>query len=789
MEIIDNDDLVQDIEASEDLTIPEVLPVLPVRDVVIFKNMLLPLFIGRTRSIKTIEESIAIYNKLLFVVSQNDPEIENPEPEKLYNTGTVSRILRILKLPDQKMKLLIQGVSTAKIDNYTVKNELLFAKIDILPDNNLDKVTLEIEATMRSVKALSTKILELRGELSEDISSILNSINEPGKLADLVASNLTLKLEEFQKILESSDSVTKLNLVNKYLTREVKLSSVQAKISDDVQKELSKTQRDYYLREHLRAIHKELGDFDEKFYEIDDYSKQIKKAKMPKEAEEEVNKQLKRLDLMQIDSSEATIIRTYIDYLLEIPWSKSTKDFFDINYSKKILDKEHYGLEKIKDRILEYLSVKKLNPKMKGPILCFVGPPGVGKTSLGKAISKAIKRKFVRISLGGINDEAEIRGHRRTYIGAMPGRIIQGIIQAKTNNPVFMMDEIDKLGSDFRGDPSSALLEVLDPEQNFEFYDHYLNIKYDLSKVIFIMTANIVDNIPQALHDRMEIINLSGYTDEEKINIANNFLIPRELKETGLLRRKIKITSNALLQIINEYTLEAGVRCLQREINTIFRKIARKIAEKKKGPFNITKSNLHLYLGVRKYYPELEQDKSEIGVSIGLAWTQSGGEPLYVEALIVQGKGELVLTGQIGEVMQESAKTAVTYTRANFCKTKKENQKLDNSDIHIHVPACAIPKDGPSAGIAIACAIVSILTKKPVNKDVAMTGEISLRGKVLPVGGLKEKSLGALRAGVKTVIIPKKNEKDLQEIPIKIRKQIKYIIVEHMDEVLKHTLL
>jgi ATP-dependent Lon protease len=559
---------------------------------------------------------------------------------------------------------------------------------------------------------------------------------------------------------------------------------MQAKIQSDVKDEISKSQRDYFLREQVRVIHKELGEDDGKLKEIEDYRRKIRRAKMSKSADKEALKQLKRLDQMHADSAEASVVRTYLDWLVELPWSKTTKDIIDIKNARTVLDEDHFGLKHVKDRILEYLSVRKLNPKMKGPILCFVGPPGVGKTSLGQAIARAVKRKFVRISLGGIRDEAEIRGHRRTYIGALPGRILQGLKQSGANNPVFMMDEIDKLGSDFRGDPSSALLEALDPEQNSSFSDHYLNISFDLSKVMFILTANFTDTIPSALLDRMEVITLSGYTEDEKHAIAQRHLIPRQIKENGLKSKTLSISNGSLSKIITEYTSEAGLRNLEREIGTLCRKVARKIAEGDKGPFRITKNNLQGYLGVPKYFPEMDQENSQVGLSTGLAWTQAGGEVLYVEASLIDGKGELIVTGQIGEVMQESARAALSYARANLVSFGIKKNILENKDIHIHVPAGAIPKDGPSAGIAMATALISILINKPVNKDVAMTGEITLRGRVLPIGGLKEKALGALRAGIRTIIIPEKNKKDLAEIPMNVKRKINFVPAKNMEKVI-----
>ncbi len=780
----DKDDLISIIEDDDkDDDIPGIIPLMPVRDVVIFTDMLLPLFVGREKSVRAVEEAMA-KDRYLFVATQKDPSIENPKPDEIYTVGTVSRILRMLKLPDGRLKALVQGIAKARTVEYLRKRSWYRVKIETILDEPVKEMDLEVEALMRNVREHSEKILSLRGELTGDVSAILESIDDPGKLADLVASNLKLKIEESQALLELIDPVVRLRKVNDLLTRELALSSMQAKIQSDVKDEISKSQRDYFLREQMRAIHKELGELDEKVQEIDDYKKKIKRARMSKEAEKEALKQLKRLDQMHPDSAESSVVRTYLDWLVDMPWSKTTKDVINIKEAKKVLDRDHYGLDKVKDRVLEYLSVRKLNPKMKGPILCFVGPPGVGKTSLGQAIARAMKRKFVRISLGGIRDEAEIRGHRRTYIGALPGRILQGLKQCGTKNPVFMMDEIDKLGSDFRGDPSSALLEALDPEQNTAFSDHYMNLPFDLSNVMFILTANLTDTIPSALLDRMEVINLSGYTEDEKKVIAENHLIPRQIKENGLKVRNISISSGGLLQIIREYTSEAGLRNLEREIGTICRKVARKIAEGEKGVFVISKNNLEKYLGVPKYFPEMDQEDSQVGLSTGLAWTQVGGEVLYVEASLIAGKGELIITGQLGDVMQESARAAVSYARANLGSLGVEENFFENTDIHIHVPAGAIPKDGPSAGTAMATALISALTNKPVNKDVAMTGEITLRGRVLPIGGLKEKSLGALRAGIHTIIIPEKNKKDLSEIPKNVKRKIKFVPVRHMDEVI-----
>ena len=778
------DDLIHLIEDDTDEEdIPTLLPLLPVRDVVIFTDMLLPLFVGRKRSILAVEEALA-GDRFLLLATQKDPIIENPEPDDIYTMGTVGRLLRMLKLPDGRVKALVQGVAHAKVTRYIRKKSFYRVRIDRIFEQPVEEITIETEAMMRNVRKQAEKILSLRGEFSGDIGSILERIEDPGKLADLVVSNLKLKIEESQDILEITDPFARLRKVNDLLTRELALSAMQAKIQSDVKDEISKSQRDFFLREQVRAIHRELGELDERGQEVEEYSKKIRQAKMPKPAQEEDEKQLRRMAQMHPDAAETSVVRTYLDWLVGMPWTKSTKDVIDIHRAKAILDRDHYGLQNVKDRILEYLSVRKLNPRMKGPILCFVGPPGVGKTSLGQAIARAIKRKFVRISLGGIRDEAEIRGHRRTYIGALPGHILQSLKQCATNNPVFMMDEIDKLGADFRGDPSSALLEALDPEQNNAFSDHYLNLPFDLSNVMFILTANFTDTIPSALLDRMEVINLSGYTEEEKIHIARQYLLPRQIKENGLTPKKLTVSSGAIRQIIAEYTAEAGVRNLEREIGSLSRKVARQIAEGRKGPFAITRRNLHKFLGVHKYQPEMDQEDSQVGLATGLAWTQIGGEVLYVEATLIGGKGELIVTGQVGDVMQESVRAAVSYAKAHLSAFKIKETFLDNQDVHIHVPAGAIPKDGPSAGIAMVTALISSLTQIRIHKDVAMTGEITLRGRVLPIGGLKEKALGALRAGIRTIIIPEKNRKDLSEIPRHVRRRIRFIPVQHMDEVL-----
>lgn len=779
---VDSLDIIQ--EDGEPIEVPDLLPLLPVRDVVVFTYMILPLFVGRDKSIRAVDAAMA-KDRLLLLATQSNAKVENPTPEDIYGVGTVAMIIRMFKLPDGRVKALVQGLGKARIVNYEETKPFYQVKIEQIPDPEIGKMGVETEALMRNACDQTEKILDLRGELTGDVSAILRGIEEPGRLADLVASNLKLKVEQAQDLLEIDDPIQKLHRVNELLGKELEVSAMQAKIQSDAREEISKTQREYFLREQMRAIHKELGDIDEKVQEVSEYTKKIKKAKMSKDAEKEAFKQLKRLEQMHTDSAEASVVRTYLDWMVEVPWNKSTKEVLDIKSAQQVLDEDHYDLEKVKNRILEYLSVRKLNREMKGPILCFVGPPGVGKTSLGRSIARAMNRKFFRISLGGIRDEAEIRGHRRTYIGAMPGRIIQGLKQCGTKNPVFMMDEVDKIGADFRGDPSAALLEVLDPEQNISFSDHYLNIPFDLSKVMFITTANLADPIHPALKDRMEIVELAGYTEEEKLAIAKQFLIPRQIKENGISEKHVRIGPKVLRKIISEYTLEAGLRNLEREIGTICRKVARKVAEGEKGPFTVSTANLHRYLGVPKYLPELEQQSHEIGVATGLAWTQAGGETLYVEASTMKGKGDLILTGQLGEVMQESARAALTYARSNAKAIGIKPISFQDIDIHVHVPAGAIPKDGPSAGATMVAALASTLSGRPVDRDVAMTGEITLRGRVLPVGGLKEKALAALRADVRKVIIPEKNKKDLAEIPTHIKRKLVFLPVSHAGEVLK----
>jgi ATP-dependent Lon protease len=759
-------------EQTQDLEIPESLPMMAVRDVVVFNYMIIPLFVGRPGSIEAVNEGLN-NNKLLMLVTQKDPTKDDPEEKDLYEVGMVSMIMRTLKLPDGRLKVLVQALSKARVRSYLQKKPFYRVAIDLVEEPESPEITVETEALMRTVREQTEKIMSLRGLLSSDLMMIINNIEEPGRLADLVGSNLRLKISESQKILETVDPTERLRLVADLLHKELEVSTVQAKIQSDAKEEMSRSQREYFLREQIQALKRELGDEDGYSQEIDDLRKQLRKKKMPKYAKKEARKQLRRLEMMHPDASEATIVRTYLDWFLDLPWRQSTTDMLDLKVAANVLDEDHYGLDRIKERILEYLAVRKLNADTKGPIICFVGPPGVGKTSLGQAIAKAMGRKFYRLSLGGMRDEAEIRGHRRTYIGALPGRILQGLKSVGANNPVFMMDEIDKIGDDYRGDPSSALLEVLDPEQNNTFSDHYMNLPFDLSKVMFITTANRSDTIPGPLLDRMEVIQLSGYTLEEKMVIANKYLLPRQIKENGIKVSQIKIDDATLEMITSKYTHEAGVRNLERALGKVCRKIARKVAEGGKGPYVISEKTVEKYLGPPKFLPETELDTSaQPGLVIGLAWTEVGGELLHIETSVLPGKGKLLLTGQLGEVMKESAQAALSYCRSRNKVLGVEPEYFDSVDIHIHVPAGAIPKDGPSAGITMTTALFSAISGKVVKRGVAMTGEVTLRGRVLPIGGLKDKALAALRAGITKVIIPEENQKDLVEIPEELRKKI-----------------
>ncbi|HKN18419.1 MAG TPA: endopeptidase La, partial [Dissulfurispiraceae bacterium] len=727
-------------DETKEVEIPDTVPVLPVRDIVIFPYMILPLFVGRDISIKAIDHALNT-NRMVLLLAQKDLNVEAPTTDDLYLMGTVCMIMRMLKLPDGRVKILVQGLSKARVKVFTQQEPFFMAGITKVGEEKPAEASIENEALIRNVKEQMDKVVNLGKTVLPDVMVVIENIEDPGRLADLITANLGLKTDQAQEILEMSDPVMRLTRVGEILGREVQLLTIQQKIQTEARGEIDKTQREYFLREQLKAIQRELGDIDERAEEVREFKKKIDDAKMPEKVMKEAEKQLRRIEKMHPDSAEAGTIRTYLEWLTELPWSKSTKDLLDIGKAEKVLNNDHYDLEKVKERILEYLSVRKLKEKMKGPILCFIGPPGVGKTSLGRSIARALGREFIRVSLGGVRDEAEIRGHRRTYVGALPGRIIQGIKQAGTNNPVFMLDEIDKIGTDFRGDPSSALLEVLDPEQNNSFADHYLAVPFDLSNVMFITTGNLTDTIPGPLRDRMEILYLSGYTEEEKLQIAKKYLVPKQLDEHGITTKILQISDSAVQQIISHYTREAGVRNLEREIANLCRKVAKQVAEGKADNFNLVAKNVHKYLGVPKYLPEEEMKVNEVGVATGLAWTEAGGDVIYVEATMMKGKGNLTLTGQLGDVMKESAQAALSYIKSRASSLGLSDDLFSNVDMHIHVPAGAIPKDGPSAGITMATSIASALTGRPVRKDVAMTGEVTLRGRVLPIGGLKEKTL------------------------------------------------
>ncbi|MDR2800121.1 MAG: endopeptidase La, partial [Desulfovibrio sp.] len=733
----------QESETDSRPELPGRVPVLPVRDVVIFNYTILPLFVGRDSSVKAVEAALQ-GNRYLLILTQKDEQTEKPGPDDLHKLGTVVMIMRILKLPDGRLKLLVQGVSRARTLTLFEDKPYMEAEIQALPEEENIPPSVAMEAMMRAAREQSERILALRGMASPDIINVLNSIEHPGRLSDLIASNLRLRTYEAQELLECLDPVARLKLVNDHLAKEVEVASMQAHIQETAREGMDKAQREYYLREQIKAIKKELGEKTvNEDNDLDELAKALEDAKLPPDVRKEADKQLKRLSSMHQESSEAGVTRNYLEWIAELPWSKTSRDRLNIITAKKILDEDHYGLEKVKDRILEFLSIRKLNPRSKSPILCFVGPPGVGKTSLGRSIAKAMGRRFQRMSLGGMKDEAEIRGHRRTYVGALPGRIIQSIKQAGTRNPVLMLDEVDKIGSDFRGDPSSALLEVLDPEQNCNFSDHFLNLPFDLSRVTFICTANYLENIPVPLRDRMEIIRLPGYTMQEKVGIAKRYLTDRQKKENGLKDKDLKLDDAVLKEIIRSYTREAGVRSLEREIGGICRKLARKKAEGDKGPFTVDARSLKDLLGAPRFLDEDVDSKPLPGLAVGLAWTPHGGEVLNVEVSTMPGKGGLTLTGQLGDVMKESAQAAVTYARSHAASLGIDPKFNAKTDLHVHVPAGATPKDGPSAGVTLAVALISALSGKAVRKGLCMTGEITLRGRVLPVGGIKEKILAA----------------------------------------------
>lgn len=770
------------------MELPETLPMLPVRDIVVFPYMILPLFVGREASIRSVEEALA-KNRLIFLASQKEITEENPSEETIYTTGTIARIMRMRKLADGRVKILIQGEAKGRIKRYVKASPNFEVAVEKIADAEPPGSPIEFEAMIRNAREQLEKIIALGRMLSPDILLILDDVTDPGRLADLIASNLGLKVADAQRVLETTDPKQRLQLVNEILANELEVLQMQARIRNTAKDEMSKSQREYFLREQMRAIKSELGEQDSKGEELDDLRQRILDAGMPDTVQAEAIKQLGRLERMHPDASEASMVRTYLDWMVDLPWNKKSEDNLDIPHAQKILNEDHYDLSKAKDRILEFLAVRKLKPNdMKGPILCFCGPPGVGKTSLGRSIARSMGREYFRIALGGVKDEAEIRGHRRTYVGAMPGKIVQALKQIKTNNPVIVLDEIDKLGSDFRGDPSAAMLEVLDPEQNHAFRDNYLNVDFNLSNVLFIATANVVENIPPALRDRMELIHISGYTENDKLLITKKHLIDRQMENNGIDASEIEFTDEGLKYLIAHYTREAGLRNLEREVGSICRKVAKMKVTGHKEKVVITGEKCAELLGAPRYLRDEKMKDNQVGIVTGLAWTQAGGEVLYVEALKMKGKGGLVLTGQMGDVMKESATAAMSYARAHAKELGIPDDWIDNHQVHVHMPAGAIPKDGPSAGITIATALISLMTDTPVRADVAMTGEVTLLGRVLPVGGIREKALAALLHGVKTVIVPYQNQKDVTDIPEEFRKQINFIFVEHLDEVLQMAL-
>jgi ATP-dependent Lon protease len=775
-------------ERDQKLQIPQKLPVLLLRDIVVFPYMIAPLFVGREKSKNAIDHSLSTH-RMILLLTQKEMEVEDPKREDVYDVGTVALIMRMLKLPDGRIRILAQGLIRARVESYEEDQGFIQSQVSVIHEPETREKSIENEALIRNVRSGLEKATSLGKSIPPEVLIIAANVEEMGRLADLTAANLELKVEEAQKMLEVTDPTQRLKRVYELLTKELELLDMQSKISTEAKGEMDKLQRQYFLRQQMKAIQKELGEGTEIQEEIKGYQDKLEKLKLAEEVREELEKQISRLAQMHPESAETAVVRNYLDWMFALPWNKATVDNLDLKKAQKILDEDHYGLEKIKERILEYLAVRSLSRKIKGPILCFVGPPGVGKTSLGRSIARALGRKFIRISLGGVRDEAEIRGHRRTYVGAMPGRIVQGIRRAGSNNPVFMMDEVDKIGADFRGDPSSALLEVLDPEQNFSFRDHYLGVPFDLSKVMFITTANLLDPIQPAFRDRMEVLNLPGYMEEEKLQIALQHLVPKQIKEHALTERSIVFTEGAIRKIIELYTREAGVRNLEREIASVCRKVARKVAEGKKKLYRITSQNVESYLGPTRIFKDQLLKRDQIGVATGVAWTATGGEILFVEVTKMKGKGNLSLTGSLGDVMKESAQAALSYARSHAEELGINPGFFGDNDFHIHIPEGAIPKDGPSAGITIATALVSVCTELKVKRDVAMTGEITLRGNVLPIGGVKEKVLAAQRAGVRKMILPAPNKKDLTDIPQKIRKEMEFIFVEEIKDVFEQALV
>lgn len=787
----DNLDLMEELDQTEvldqQLQIPDELPILPLRDIVIYPYMIVPLYVSRDRSIRAVDEALG-ENRMILLVCQKDLEKEEPAGDDLYKMGTACVIMRMLKLPDGRIRVLVQGLSRASLESVDSRAGYLRARLKTAQEGRDPERSVELEALVRNVRGSMERAVNLGKNIAPEVLAIIANLDEPGRLADLSASNLELKVEDAQLVLETVDVTERLRRINEILNKEIEVLTLQQEINTQAKADIDRSQREFYLRQQLKAIQTELGEGNELAEEISQLREKIEAAKMPKATEEEALRQLKKLERMHPDSAETATLRNWLEIMTDLPWSKASTDNLDLSQAQRILDDDHYGLERVKERIIEALAVRKLKEKPKGSIMCLVGPPGVGKTSLGRSIARALDRKFVRLSLGGVHDEAEIRGHRRTYVGAMTGRIIQAIQQAGTNNPLIMLDEVDKVGADFRGDPSSALLEVLDPEQNNSFRDNYLGVTFDLSNVMFMTTANVLETVQPALRDRMEVIRIAGYTEEEKSEIARRHLLPKQMDENGISSRSLQISKTAIMAIILQYTQEAGLRQLERELGKICRKVARRIAEGNSGTVRVTLKNLHEFLRAPKVMPDEILKSDEIGVATGLAWTATGGDVLFIEALRMKGKGELYLTGQLGEVMRESAKAAFSYAKARAKELEIDEADFDRYDLHIHIPEGAIPKDGPSAGITLATAMVSTLSKRPVRKDVAMTGEITLRGHVLPVGGVKEKILAARRARVSTIILPHQNRRDLEDVPEQSLKDIRFIFADNVRQVFREAL-